>query len=86
MSTETLSTVASFRSSAAVSRPRTYSIAPVLETVVPEKVAAPPANVGVFLEGENPLGCIRGVMWMMAFNVGAFALGFLIWRSCKLLF
>jgi len=38
-----------------------------------------------FLDGDNPLGCFRGVMWVMAFNAAVALLGFMIWQSCKYL-
>ncbi|AXC13420.1 hypothetical protein ACPOL_4143 [Acidisarcina polymorpha] len=68
----------------------TYSIAPTASTTAEasttiEEYGATPNHIESFLEVENPLGCIRGVMWVMAFNASVFALGFLIWKSCKLL-
>lgn len=63
----------------------TYSISPALEPSFSLQQCADPASVGDFLAGENPLGCIRGVMWVMAFNAGVFLLGFLVWQSVKFL-
>ncbi len=82
MSLETLSTIQAF---SAPARRLTYSIAPEVLPDASQEIHHAPENLEVFLEGENPLGCIRGVMWIMAFNAGVFLLGLLIWESCKYL-
>jgi hypothetical protein len=82
MSIETLSTIQPF---IAPGRRLTYSISPMVAPDVPQEIYSEPELLEMFLEGENPLGCIRGVMWMMAFNAGFFLLGFLIWQFWKYL-
>lgn len=69
----------------------TYSIEPRL-TSVPAQTSCASTNdlesvaeLESFLEGENPLGCFRGVMWVMAFNSAVLLLGFVIWQSWKFL-
>jgi hypothetical protein len=63
---------------------RTYSIAPT-PAMIPEAQAIPSAALDSFLEAENPLGCIRGVMWVMAFNAAVVLMGVAIWQCCKFL-
>ena len=59
-----------------ISQARTYSIAPSPAYIPDERsILPPPPEIDSFLEAENPLGCIRGVMWVMAFNVAVFLLG-----------
>jgi hypothetical protein len=65
-----------------ISQARTYSIAPS-PAYIPDERSYPSAQIDPFLEAENPLGCIRGVMWVMAFNVAAFLFGLLIWQCVK---
>jgi hypothetical protein len=85
MSVKTLHNVQSVGNAAPVSAPRTYSIAPRVAPEPVESLYSTPAELEIFLDGENPLGCIRGVMWVMAFNAAVFLLGFLVWQSCKYL-
>jgi hypothetical protein len=85
MSVKTLSTAQSMAIPATVSHARTYSIAPNPAPFVDESFAASPAQLDSFLEEENPIGCIRGVMWVMAFNIGVFFLGLSIWECIKLI-
>jgi hypothetical protein len=67
----------------------TYSIAPSSATAIQsssrEALFPTPEEIDSFLDAENPLGCIRGVMWVMAFNAAVFMLGLVIWQSCKYL-
>jgi len=67
------------------SKARTYSIEPQLTSVPAQTSYVPTTELESFLEAENPLGCFRGVMWVMAFNTAAFLLGFVIWQSWKFL-
>jgi hypothetical protein len=86
MSVKTLNNAPAIGLRATAPQPRTYSIDPS-QIPLPETRSVPSAHeLESFLEAENPLGCIRGVMWVMAFNVAVFLLGFMIWQSCKLLF
>jgi len=64
---------------------QTYSIEPRLASVPAKTTCVPTTELESFLQGENPLGCFRGVMWVMAFNAAVLLLGFVIWQSCKLL-
>ncbi len=66
---------------AGISHARTYSIA-TSPAFIPGQESCP-SEIDSFLEAENPLGCIRGVMWVMAFNVVVFLLGLMIWQSVK---
>jgi hypothetical protein len=83
MSTKTLNSVQSIVLPAAVSQPRTYSISPSPAFIPTEQSCPSAAEIDSFLEAENPLGCFRGVMWVMVFNVAVFLLGLMIWQSCK---
>ena len=65
---------------------RTYSIAPVSQAGGAETPSLTAAEIDSFLQAENPLGCFRGVLWVMAFNLAVFLMGVMIWQSCKLLF
>jgi hypothetical protein len=88
MSTKTLNNIDVLGSSLNSARPvrsRTYSITPRMMSTSSDVPNDSAADVEIFLEGENPLGCIRGVMWVMAFNAAVFVLGFTIWQSCKYL-
>ncbi len=85
MSVKTLNPVHSAIASTAVSPARTYSIEPMLSLPRREQYAATSNPLEIFLEAENPLGCIRGVMWVMAFNAAVFALGFAVWQAFKFL-
>jgi hypothetical protein len=69
--------------STSVSTARTYSVAPETRFIPEQKLNHAPAELSIFLENENPIGCIRGVMWVMAFNAGVFLIGMAIWQSCK---
>ncbi len=85
MSVKTLGSAPSVANPARRSSVRTYSIEPSLP--LPTEIASPArAEFELFLEAENPIGCFRGVMWVMAFNVAVFLLGLAIWQSCKFLF
>ena len=85
MSVKTLSNVQSIAAPAPVSKARTYSIEPQLISVPTKSSIAAPAELESFLEAENPLGCFRGIMWVMIFNAAALLMGFVIWQSWKLL-
>jgi hypothetical protein len=85
MSVKTLSNIRSLGASIPASASLTYSIAPSLPSPIQQRPEARSTEVESFLEGENPLGCFRGVMWVMAFNAAVFLLGFVIWQSCKYL-
>ena len=85
MSVKTLSSVQSIPAPSPVSKARTYSIEPQLTSVPAKSSCAAPAELESFLEAENPLGCFRGIMWVMVFNAAALLMGFLIWQSWKLL-
>lgn len=86
MAVKTLSSAQAIALPGNMHQSRTYSIAPGSVCIPEETSYASAVEIGSFLEGENPLGCIRGVMWVMAFNVAVFLLGVAIWQSCKLLF
>jgi hypothetical protein len=66
-------------------RVRTYSVEPRIESDPGEVSCISETELQSFLDAENPLGCFRGVMWVMAFNAVVFLLGVAIWQSCKLL-
>jgi hypothetical protein len=84
MSVKTLNTVQAVAQTN-ISQARTYSIGPSL-TSVPVQTSSPStAGIELFLEEENPLGCIRGVMWVMAFNMAVTLLGVIVWQTCKFL-
>jgi hypothetical protein len=68
---------------AGISHERTYSIAPGPARIPKQESYSSATEIGSFLEGENPLGCIRGVMWVMAFNLAVFLFGLMIWQSVK---
>ncbi len=90
MTVKALNNVRSLGASIPASPSLTYSIVPTLSSATAEVLEHPPVQsfspeIDSFLEGENPLGCIRGVMWVMAFNAAIFLLGFVIWQSCKYL-
>ena len=70
-----------------VSATRTYSVPSSVVMSVPAGVETRyPSDLQIFLEEENPLGCIRGVMWVMVFNAAAVLLGLAIWKTCTLVF
>ena len=73
MSVKTLNSVQPMVLPANISQARTYSIAPS-PALHPRREKSYPsaAQIDSFLEAENPLGCIRGVMWVMAFNIAVF--------------
>jgi hypothetical protein len=87
MSVKTLNSAQPMVLPASMSPARTYSIAPIPVSIpasIPEERLHPaPEQIDAFLEAENPLGCIRGVMWVMAFNVAVFLAGFTIWQCLK---
>jgi hypothetical protein len=83
MSVKTLNSVESMVLPATTSQARTYSIAPSPMSRPEERSYPSAAQIDSFLEAENPLGCIRGVMWVMAFNVSVFLLGLAIWQCVK---
>ena len=90
MSAETLNSVQSvlvqpLADQGHLSKDRTYSVEPRLGSVPARTSYLPTTELESFLEAENPLGCFRGVMWVMAFNTAAFLLGFVIWQSWKFL-
>ncbi len=85
MSVKTLNSAETFVAPSASPRRLTYSIAPSAQLVAPPELHSMPAELESFLEGENPIGCIRGVMWVMAFNAGVFLAGFMLWQSFKYL-
>ena len=70
---------------ARVSQARTYSVAPSPVQLPNETTSPSQAQLDLFLEGENPIGCIRGVMWVMAFNFAVFLFGAAIWECVKFL-
>jgi hypothetical protein len=63
-------------------RGHTYSVAPLPAGV---EESLPSTDLEIFLNMENPLGCARGVLFVMAFNAAFFLLGFLMWQACKYL-
>jgi hypothetical protein len=85
MSVKTLNAVQVFSAPVLPSNRITYSIAPALAFLPDQSLDAEPAELESFLENENPLGCIRGVLWVMAFNATVFLLGFTVWASFKFL-
>jgi hypothetical protein len=68
-----------------LSKALTYSLESQLTSVPAKTVCLSTPELESFLEGENPLGCFRGVMWVMGFNAAVFLLGFVIWQSWKFL-
>ncbi len=90
MSARTVNSVQPMVLPANISQARTYSVAPS-PAYIPDEKSCPSAaqpsatQIDSFLEAENPLGCIRGVMWVMAFNVAVFVFGLLMWRCVKFL-
>jgi len=83
MSVKTLNSAQPMVLPASISHARTYSIAPSPASI-PNETRYPSAEqIDSFLEAENPLGCIRGVMWVMAFNIAVFLVGFTIWQCVK---
>jgi hypothetical protein len=83
MTAKTLNSAQPMVLQAGISHSSTYSIAPG-PTSLPRQEPYPSAvEIDSFLEGENPLGCIRGVMLVMAFNVAVFLVGLIIWQSVK---
>jgi len=89
MSVKTLNSAQPMVLPASISHARTYSIAPIPLSVpasLPEERLYPSTeDIDAFLEAENPLGCFRGVMWVMAFNVAVFLVGVTIWQCLKFL-
>jgi len=85
MSVKTLNSVQSIAAPVPVSKAHTYSIEPQVTSISATTSCVAPAELESFLEAENPLGCFRGVMWVMVFNAAAFLMGFVIWQSWKLL-
>jgi hypothetical protein len=85
MSVKTLSSVQPMVLPAGASQPRTYSIEPNPTYRADGNSVAAAAELEAFLEQEHPLGCIRGVMWVMAFNLAVFLGGLAIWECVKLL-
>jgi len=89
MSVKTLNGVQSFATPSATSSrdtpARTYSIEPGRASIPAEELYSTQNDLAGFLEGENPIGCVRGVMWVMAFNASVFVLGFAVWEAFKLL-
>jgi len=89
MSVKTLNSAQSIALPAGISHSPTYSIAPspvsVPASLPVERLYPSTEDIDAFLEAENPLGCIRGVMWVMAFNVAVFLVGFTIWQCLKFL-
>jgi hypothetical protein len=83
MSVKTLSSAQPMVLPASISHARTYSIAPSPAYIPDEKSYASAAQMDSFLEEEHPLGCIRGVMWVMAFNLAVFLVGLTIWQCVK---
>jgi hypothetical protein len=85
MSVKTLNSAQPMVLPASISHARTYSIAPNAASTPNETLYPSAQQIDSFLEAENPLGCIRGVMWVMAFNIAVFLVGFTIWRCVKFL-
>ena len=85
MSVKTLNSAQPMVLPANISGARTYSIAPGSAYVPQENTCDSADQIDSFLEGENPLGCIRGVIWVMAFNLAVFLLGAAIWQCVKFL-
>ena len=85
MSVKTLSSAQPMVLPASISHARTYSVAPS-PAYIPEQIAYPSAaEIDSFLQEENPLGCIRGVMWVMVFNITVFVIGLTLWQCIKFL-
>ncbi len=68
---------------APTSKRLTYSIAPAATSAPAPEAPMHPAELEAFLENENPLGCIRGVVWVMAFNMIVFLAAFSAWELFK---
>jgi hypothetical protein len=85
MSARTVNSVQPMVLPANVSQARTYSVAPSTAYILDEKSSPSAAPIDSFLEAENPLGCFRGVMWVMAFNVAVFLFGLLMWQCVRFL-
>jgi hypothetical protein len=85
MSAKTLNAVQVFSAPALASERRTYSITPAPTSFPSQTSTADPADLESFLENENPIGCIRGVFWVMVFNAVAFLIGFTVWATCNYL-
>jgi hypothetical protein len=85
MSVKTLSPAQSMAIPATISHAPTYSVAPSPARYAEEQIAASPSQLDAFLEEENPLGTIRGVMWVMVFNTVVFVVGFAVWELLRLL-
>jgi len=85
MSVKTLDEISVLGGVKQAPRRLTYSIAPGVESPAVAEPGEASTELEVFLDGENPLGCMRGVMWVMAFNAAVFLLGFMIWQACKYL-
>jgi hypothetical protein len=83
MTVKALSNVRSLGAVLPASPGPTYSIASSVSPYPEESSVFHSVEVESFLEEENPLGCIRGVMWVMVFNVAVFLAGIVIWQSCK---
>jgi hypothetical protein len=86
MSVKTLNNAEAVDFQSRTSPTRTYSIAPLPQPDQTESPGPTATEIESFLQAENPVGCFRGVMWVMAFNLAVFLLGVMIWQSCKLLF
>jgi hypothetical protein len=85
MSVKTLNSAQTMVLPATISQARTYSVAPSPGYLPAEQAYPSAAQMDLFLEAENPLGCIRGVMWVMAFNLAVCLFGAAIWECVKLL-
>ncbi len=85
MSVRTVNSVQPMVLPANISQARTYSVAPSPAYIPDEKSYPSTSQIDSFLEAENPLGCIRGVMLVMSFNVAVFLFGLLMWRCVKFL-
>jgi hypothetical protein len=85
MFTKTLNASQVFHAPAVASKRLTSSIAPASTSLPGHTPTADPIDVESFLEDENPIGCIRGVFWVMGFNAVAFLIGFTVWATCKYL-
>jgi len=83
MSAKTLNAVQVFAAPAVSSKRLTYSIAPAQTTVSAPEASSHPAELERFLENENPLGCARGVLLIMAFNAIVFVAAFSAWAAFK---
>jgi len=85
MSAKTLNVVEVFNTAAFTSRDLTYSIAPAPAAIPTPELPSCPVELQVFLENDNPLGCVRGVFWVMAFNAIVFLTVFSAWATFKYL-